>query len=298
MDLTNSCNLRCTMCHHSIPEVAARRRRDLSPSEFRAIADQVFPFAHGVGLSLGSEPLLNSWFNELVRIAREHRVPHLQMITNGLLLEADTADFLVQTGFNAVTVSIDAASKGAYERIRRGASFEKLIANLERLKRFKEERGSRRPQVNFICVLMRSNLEEIPALIPLARTLGVENVHLAHLVPYAQLGTEQESLVHDREGCNRMLQEARRAAGEEGVLLHDPGDFPESSGEEPLPAEGAHLDGAKTSDPRHFQGVPCFEPDDPPCCLFPWCFVGIDHDLNVLPCGWRYNDASPSAPTP
>ena len=79
------------------------------------------PVADAESLTLAfsgfGEPLVHPDWHEMMRVARErqHRV---EVITNGLLLDAQVARALVELGVAQVTVSVDGGDEAAYARMR------------------------------------------------------------------------------------------------------------------------------------------------------------------------------------
>lgn len=222
MDVTNRCNLRCRMCprHLSHPEP-----RDLDLGLLRKIAAEVFPYAGAVSLSCGAEPLMARHFEAALEIAREAGVPHVDFVTNGTLLDERRIRAVMAAGLRRVMVSVDGATADTYERIRAGARFDRVLANLRLLRRLKAEAGTPYPRLRLHFVLMRSNLAELPAYLDLARELGAAEVDLRHVAIYAGLGMEGESLAGDRAAANAALRAARWQAIRHGLVLEAPPPF-------------------------------------------------------------------------
>lgn len=229
MDVTNQCNLRCRMCYFSYPEVFGRPAEQMSPETFARVAAETFPYARQVVLSAGSEPLVHDDFPGLLALAAPYRVPRLKFLTNAQLLDERVARAAITCGVTEIHVSADGATRETYEWVRRGASFDRLVENLERLAELKRALGSDTPRVQFNVTLMRCNVDELPAFARLARRLGVQQLACRHLLPYEGLDIEDQCLVHDRRGANAALQRGLDAAAAEGV---DVVMFPDPFGEE------------------------------------------------------------------
>lgn len=194
VDITNKCNLRCTMCHFSFDRVFYRKTEHLTPENFRKIAAKTFPVAHTVVLSAGSEPTVSPYFESILSIASEYSPPKLQFLTNGTLLRPPVVDKILKSGVTQIDVSIDGANASTYQKIRRGAKFSTLIENLKYLRDEKSRRGMRLPLIQFNLTLMRSNLAELESFVDLAEDCGVERIGARHLMPYAGLNVANESL--------------------------------------------------------------------------------------------------------
>jgi radical SAM protein with 4Fe4S-binding SPASM domain len=279
MDVTTQCNLRCTMCYLSDPRYGKRARLDVDVAGFRQLARQIFPFCGLVSLSFGTEPLLHPHLAELLELVAEEEVPWRYVITNGLLLDAELIDAFVRIPLHGFSVSIDAATPATYERIRRGASWTRLMSNIRALQAAKSRAGSQFPRVTFNFVIMRSNLEELPALVRLAHELGAEGVSATHLTPFEGLDLEDELLSGEPERLSLVLA-ATRAEGERlGVPVALPDSFQTGSSAPRV---------LKEEIPAGFLFPPATREKAP--CPFPWQFVGIDPYGNVVPCGWWYTE--------
>ncbi len=283
MDVTNQCNLRCVMCYFADDNVHRRKRSDMTVAQFERVAEQVFPFAHRVSLSVGTEPLLNPCFADFVTIAQRYRVPCLYINTNGLLLTEKLVEHMIRCGFNAVSISMDGATPATYERIRAGSRFEKVIGNIRMVNRLKRLHASATPELAILFVMMRSNIRELPDFIDLAHDLEVPHVNAMHLVPYTGLNMEGESLVHDKQLCNRMLDEARERAARHAIVFREPGNF--ADGRMPMP-----VDRAGSSIARGHELNLSKSEQETTRCPFPWHFVAIDANGDVRPCGWWHNE--------
>jgi radical SAM protein with 4Fe4S-binding SPASM domain len=280
LDITSQCNLRCVMCAFALPEVARRPAWTLPVEDFARIARQVLPYCRMMSFSFSTEPLLHPRIGELIAIAKGHGVPWLYMSTNGLLLDERRCSELVERGLDNLSISIDAATRSTYERIRVGGRFDQLLAGIERLQRCKARAGSRSPMITFNFVLMRSNVRELPDLVDLASRLGVEGIAAFHLTPYKGLELAGESLAGEAELCRETFETTRERARRAGVALA-------------LPRCPDGLDPAQP--PLETETPAVFQLADRPssranACPFPWHFVSIDCHGQVLPCGWWYTE--------
>jgi radical SAM protein with 4Fe4S-binding SPASM domain len=316
LDVTTQCNIRCIMCYFSIPQFSSRKREDISIESFARLAGEAFPLCHTVALSNICEPLLHPRFGDLLAIATNWGVPRVTFTTDGLLFDQETIEEVVLGGTDEVCVSIDAATKPTYERIRRKGNFDRLMANLRALDQAKHRHRSPTPRVGFNFVLMRSNVAELPGCVRLARDVGACYVRANHLLPAKELGMESESLAKDPELCNRMLDQTRALASKYRIEVMlpanfqppaalDPCDVRETSRSDPsrislpvLPAVtsvvGSSAPGALSGPERQkrdkrlwsFYGFRPWGNEEHRGCLFPWHFVSIDPYGWLEPCGW------------
>ena len=77
------------------------------------------------------------------------------------------------------SVSIDAATKGTYEKVRCGGNFDRLMKNMEFLSELRKEGKVDEVIVNMI--VQKANYKEIPDFIRWAKKLGFDGVYLSHI---------------------------------------------------------------------------------------------------------------------
>jgi radical SAM protein with 4Fe4S-binding SPASM domain len=153
----NACNLRCQMCPYS----SAQRDRKvvrLTLECFAKLVDEVRGKVRVLGISGSGEPLLNQDICRMVAYANSQGLL-TRLTTNAQLLTAELSTQLLRAGLDQLRISIDGATAQTYESIRAGASFARLLENLEnlRLARASVKSGT---QIVIHTVLQRANLDE------------------------------------------------------------------------------------------------------------------------------------------
>jgi len=121
----------------------------------------------------GGEPLLQPRLTQWVEDAKVAGC-ETGILTNGLILTRETSHRLISAGLDWICVSIDAADKAEYERIRIGSDFEKVCANLANIAAIRSDRTPR-TMINF--VMMASNVHQLEDMVRLAASLGVDQVN-------------------------------------------------------------------------------------------------------------------------
>lgn len=227
------CNLACRMCPVSLREDGRPDRIALMPlPRFRRLLDQ-FPALTELHLQGIGEPLMHPRFFELVALAHARGI---QVSTNSnlTLMSARRAAECVASGLSRLHVSIDAATPACYEAIRVGARFGRLMRGIERVLEACARSGSG-PRIEFVAVLMRMNLGELPALVELAARVGVPALsvqQLAHDCAEDALPARYSSLRSfiaaqapgptDAPAIAAAFDAARAAAARTGVTLRLP----------------------------------------------------------------------------
>jgi MoaA/NifB/PqqE/SkfB family radical SAM enzyme len=175
--LGNACNIDCLHCYQAKdganllrpPQIAAQLRRELMA---------FYPYVSTIRLQ-GGEVFAIRGFRELVDdITHLVKRPILSISTNGTLIDEEWAERIVRTPFSHVTVSIDGGTRATYNRLRRGADLDRVLANIDRLRRWKATLRSEMPYLDSFFVVMRSNWREIPQYLNLMYNCGMMDVAL------------------------------------------------------------------------------------------------------------------------
>ncbi|HRJ68113.1 MAG TPA: radical SAM protein [Beijerinckiaceae bacterium] len=251
--LTKACNLRCSFC---ISYASLAQTHWLDYGLYQRIAAELFPTAWDVQFCSGGEPFLYPQIREALQLARHHGCK-TGVTTNAMLIDDRVATWLVEDQtLDRMWVSFDGGTKETLERLRLGARFDKIIANVRNLVAKRRAAGARFPMVDMRFVMMRSNVAELARLIELAADLGVRRVEGRYLNVANDMDRD-ESLFHHRGLAAEEFARARAVAEAQGVRLSLP----------PLPGEdrGRHR------------------------CIKPWEMCQIDVDGSIRFCykSWR-----------
>lgn len=136
IEFTNYCNLQCPYCTSPL---GLRPRGFMSQSTFGRLVEQLqhFPIPR-VRIVGNGESTLHPEFAAMVKtLAQSCR--YLQLVTNGQRLTKNLIAAILSAPVRLLEISADSNNKEGYESSRKGGNFEKLLANLARLKRMKRE---------------------------------------------------------------------------------------------------------------------------------------------------------------
>ena len=173
---TSRCDMSCPMCF-------VRDNKDSYPlgemsfAHYRRILDEMGPRLITLALWGYGEPLLNRSLPEMISYARRKGI-FTAVTTNGLSLDEEKADSLIDSALDYLIFSVDGASEETYALYRSRGKFATVTDNIARLARRKRERRSVRPFVNLQFIVMRGNEHEIPRIRELARELRVDKLSL------------------------------------------------------------------------------------------------------------------------
>lgn len=158
VELTNACDLGCIMCAREIME---RRVGFMDYELFQSIADQAaLAGVFAIRLSGLGEALLHKDLFEAIRYAKDRGLL-VHLTTNGKTLDEVKARKLLESGLDRVKFSFQGTEKNEYERMRKGGRFEKLVENIKRLIRLREEGSYDRPFIQIGTTTIDETPEQI-----------------------------------------------------------------------------------------------------------------------------------------
>lgn len=211
LENTTVCNLRCVHCPHGqgytdMPEYkAVHMDWDVYKKTIDEIASHKITVLR---MSPAGEALIHAQFLDQVRYAKEKGVRPINLTTNGLTLDNPAfengkkvpgktlLDRLIELDIDIIDISLDAATRQKYEKIRVGSNYHRVWSNLHRLLYLRErKRASTKVMISIIQqpdamdevdqfvkywtpyvdrVLVRPFLENL-GLTPEAKSLGVKD---------------------------------------------------------------------------------------------------------------------------
>ncbi len=138
VETTNVCNLKCIHCPQADPYalVPGYQPQNMTLETWTLVVDEVASYGHTLRITPDGEPLMVADWVAQVNYALKRGVKILTFNTNGLLLEKDKLEVLLQqTGTQiAIEVSLDALWSTTYKRIRVGSSYSRVLKNIFALK--------------------------------------------------------------------------------------------------------------------------------------------------------------------
>jgi len=156
VETTAKCNLYCPMCPR---ETHKQPKEDMADEIFTQLVQEAGASAeHMMLIGLG-EPFMDRKIFERIEYCEQHNISTL-LSTNGTFLDEKTAERLLDSPLEHITLSMDGTSKESYEYYRKGAKFEKVRDNFVRFAQMKHERKAS-VQVVVQMVRMERNAGEV-----------------------------------------------------------------------------------------------------------------------------------------
>jgi MoaA/NifB/PqqE/SkfB family radical SAM enzyme len=179
MDISGACNLDCPMC--TLKEHSPHKGL-MSLESFKRLEPTIARVKH-LSLQCAAEPLLNKQVAEMIRFAKTvNKACQVGFVTNGTLLKQQVIGELLAAGVNEMHVSVDGATAATFEKLRKGAKFAEVTANIKELLAQRKAVPNQLREVGLVTVASKLNLEELPAILDLAKELGVDSLLLNGLL--------------------------------------------------------------------------------------------------------------------
>ncbi|MGH7122218.1 MAG: radical SAM/SPASM domain-containing protein, partial [Acetobacteraceae bacterium] len=219
LEVTNRCNLLCATCPRTFE--ALEPPADMSYELFLRIVDQLPDLQravlHGVG-----EPMLVRGLPRMIETLKERGV-YVLFNTNGTLLLEKQRKFLIESGLDELRVSLDAADRASFRRVRGRDFFARIVRNVSQFVALQKRVGAAKPAVSLWLTGLRETIAELPRFVTLAADMGVKEVYLQRLV-FDETGrglAHPDQALFDRLRAedDAAISEARSLAAELGIRL-------------------------------------------------------------------------------
>jgi tungsten cofactor oxidoreducase radical SAM maturase len=183
IEVTTGCNLQCRFCMRNIwDDPIALMTRDI----FDAVAARLafLPALEEVVFTSFGEPLTHPNILSMIETFTRRGLK-VTLGSNGILLTPKIVSELIKLGVYRVMVSIDGAQAETFHDLR-GANLQQIITNLEHLKELKKQHATRLPELGIEFVILKSNADELPALVRLASGLGAARLIVSNVLAYTE----------------------------------------------------------------------------------------------------------------
>lgn len=249
------CNLECKFC---INPFLQRTRTSLSLERFRAMVDQLPNLAKISLVGIG-ESFMNKDLWRIIREAKSRGIT-IGTTTNGTILTERILHDIFDSGLDWLNFSLDGATKATYEKMRPGAVFEEVLANIRRI--VTAAHGHPCPALAVWFLATRENITELPQMVGIVKELGI-----------ASLNTQGVHYWGHQDWHEKASQ--ANAIGDLGAVLRSTRRLAE--------AAGVRFQWYNFPDPRRQRG-----------CKWPWKGAYVTAEGFVTPCCENGSDPSRS----
>jgi MoaA/NifB/PqqE/SkfB family radical SAM enzyme len=197
LEVSNVCNLKCPMC--GVPYLK-RQKGLMTVENFKTIVSKLPQNIKLLKLTYAGEPLLNKDVFSMIRHYRGiNASTHIRVSTNGTNLRAFEPREILQSGADQIDIAIEGADAQTHEDYRRGSDFESICNDVRTLCAEKKRLNLNSPKIVQMTLLSKKSLPQIDALKKLAKTLGVDELHLRFMaIPgLGRDGSDLDNSIYD-----------------------------------------------------------------------------------------------------
>ena len=173
---TTFCNLRCPECPSGLRSFT-RPTGMMNLDLYKELMDQLAPDLVYLLLYFQGEPYLHPQFHEMATYAKQKGIFSASS-TNGHYLNEKNARATVESGLSELIISVDGTTQESYENYRIGGKLETVIQGIRNLVHCRKELNSLSPHIVLQFLVVRQNEHQIPEILALGKSLGVDSVVL------------------------------------------------------------------------------------------------------------------------
>ena len=173
VEITTRCYLKCIMCEHTYWKDKTYLNQDLTFKEFKGLIVNI-PNLHWINLTGEGSAFLNPNFVEIVKYCKEKGL-YVDFSHDFSRIGEEEMRKLIEWGVDRIYWSFDGVTKKTYEKIRIGADYWEVIANVQRFVELKKTLRSPLPEICFRFCFFKDNLDEV-ILVPSFLKSLVHNV--------------------------------------------------------------------------------------------------------------------------
>jgi radical SAM protein with 4Fe4S-binding SPASM domain len=171
---TNHCNLKCPECPSGLGALT-RPLGLLKFEEFKSWIDQIKHTGFYVQLFFQGEPFINKHLPRMIEYAQQNRI-YISISTNGHFINYDNVDFVLDNAPDKLIYSMDGLDEESYQNYRVGGTFKQADEGLRILVKRRNERGLKKPYVEFQFIVMKQNEHQLDEVISYGKDVGVDKV--------------------------------------------------------------------------------------------------------------------------
>lgn len=172
IDPLNVCNLRCPLCPTGLGTLG-RKAGKMELERFQGLIDQIEPYAYLAELYNWGEPFLHPHIFDMISYASKRKIS-VRMSSNMNRFNAEMARKTVESGLDALTISVDGTTQETYAKYRVKGDLNLVLDNVRLLVEEKKRQNSKKPFIVMRMLINRHNEHQIDEMRAIARDLGVD----------------------------------------------------------------------------------------------------------------------------
>ncbi len=175
IEITKQCDLRCKHCYG---EAGFMRNTQLKEKQIYSILDRLSDGCKSVSIT-GGDPMCHPKIKKIIEYSISQGI-ETTLITNGMRLDRNFANWLSEVGVKRVKLSLDGATREIHDGLRGiNGAFEKVMSSMKYLKEAK---------VNFSIgtVITKENIESLNFISDIAYEHGAQSIGFGRVVEHGR----------------------------------------------------------------------------------------------------------------
>jgi MoaA/NifB/PqqE/SkfB family radical SAM enzyme len=171
---SGTCNLNCIMCRSNQNYLQPEPKQE--NIIFEKVIPKLLPGLEVIKLSGNGEPFFQKRTLQFLINFKPHKYPDLKfdVLTNAQLFNENLWKKIKHNNYKTIDISIDAATKSTYEKIRVGGKWERLQKNLKFISKLRKKGEFKKFYINM--TVMKSNYNEIREFAQMGLDLDCDQV--------------------------------------------------------------------------------------------------------------------------
>ncbi|MEO5361229.1 MAG: radical SAM protein [Nitrospirota bacterium] len=174
IESSSNCNLKCVAC--PVPRGFKRPTGLMDFDIFKKVIDEIGDYVFVIFFWDWGEPFLNPQAYDMIKYAKESGIKIISSTNGHLFYDIDSAQKLVNSGIDALLVSVDGITQNTYEKYRRGGDIEKIKMSVKNIVKSKVILNSKTPLVILQLIIMNHNENDMAGYEEFARSLGADAI--------------------------------------------------------------------------------------------------------------------------
>ena len=162
LEINTYCNLKCKMCEKNF---YTKDKIDISDEVINKLVKECKEIQlPSILVGAAAEALLSPKIKPILKKIKEINAMDNFIITNGTMLTKEMSEFIIENQYERLYVSIDAATRETYKKIR-GYNLDIVEDNINTFLKIREEKNKKVPIIRVSFVLQDSNRHELQTFI-------------------------------------------------------------------------------------------------------------------------------------
>ena len=171
IEASTCCPLKCQMCEHTHWK---EKSQNMTFEQFKKIIDEM-PELRWFGFTGIGESYFNPDYKKMLDYARaKNPACFFEIFDNFNWVKTEDIEHWFDVGIDKVYVSMDAATKDTYEKIRVNGNFDTVVKNIKKFDKMKKVRNSYFPELWFHYIFGKHNVHEMKKYLDLIHEMGVD----------------------------------------------------------------------------------------------------------------------------